>query len=200
MVTLRRGGLLMKSFRYKKILAFGLFALLLGSIALIGSSYFSQSEMPVVKVSGDTIADFSDKRYLVGATDHVFIGKVTSFEGQIDAYLPISQFSIEIIDQIKGNLEKPQIVIGQYGGNDTDENGKEIFVMYKDDPLIKIDKTYVFIANVQDDGSLLIIPEYGNVEVKDIQDQDKLKNEFSEAYKNEKIPEIIQRKIDKGTK
>lgn len=63
----------MKLFK-NKFFSFGLFAVLVGSIVFLGSIYFSESEMYITKVEGDPIADFTDKRNLVGATDHVFIG------------------------------------------------------------------------------------------------------------------------------
>lgn len=185
-----------------KILKSKLFSFTIGTLLLVvavtfGSNYFNETEVSLVEIEGDTIADFTDNRNLVGATEHVFLGKVVSTAGQIETHFPISRYNVEVIEEIKGNFEKDQIVIGQYGGYDTDEEGREVLVKFKDEEFLEVNRTYMFAANEQVDGSILIIPVHGHVKVKDDNEKEKVKNQFLEAYKNEKIPDIIKRKMER---
>jgi hypothetical protein len=61
-------------------------------------------------------ADYGDDRVLVGGSNNVFVGKVIEQVGSTPSDgIPFTQFSVEIIDNIKGKLEGT-VVVNQTGG------------------------------------------------------------------------------------
>lgn len=140
---------------------------------------------------GDPIADFSDKRNLVGTADLVFLGKVNAFVGQSNGSKPISTFYVEVVSSIKGTLADKIVQVQQYGGY-TNESGKKVFHIYEDDPLLQIQQMYVFSAIQQKDGSLLLIPGYGSELVTDGKENGKL-TEYRNAFNAQIIPELKRR-------
>lgn len=188
----------------KKLFIVSFSVLILGGISAFGFSHFSDKKVEadekvrIERIEGDPIADFNDKKILVGSTDYVFIGKVISQKGQINLHLPITQFNVKILKEIKGNFNQDEVVISQYGGYTEDEEGNKILTVFEDDHLLDINKKYMFTANKQKDGNILIIPEYGNVKIKDINHQNVLDKEFEEAYKNQEVPEVIKNRKSKN--
>lgn len=71
----------------------------------------------VVKSHASYVADFSDDRVLMGASQHVFVGKVVKRVGEVTlpGKSPGVQYFIEIIENIKGTL-KGNVLIDQEGG------------------------------------------------------------------------------------
>lgn len=61
-------------------------------------------------------ADFSDDRILVGGSHNVFVGKVVKQSGNEEySGTPSTQFDVEMVKNIKGNL-KGTVVVDQLGG------------------------------------------------------------------------------------
>lgn len=61
-------------------------------------------------------ADFSDDKIFMGASHHVFVGKVIKEAGTKDAGMdPETQFEVEVIHNIKGNLQG-NVIVEQAGG------------------------------------------------------------------------------------
>ena len=81
------------------------------------SHYLQGSKAVIVKgIQVQNIADFSDNRVLVGTSHNVFVGKVLKQIGSKELGIgPETQFEVEVIDNIKGNL-KGIITLNQLGG------------------------------------------------------------------------------------
>lgn len=90
-----------------------------------------------------------DKRKLVGASENVFVGRVLKKVGSkgIPALEPIpgednsspaTQFEVEVINNIKGELEG-KVVVNQHGGDDRDGQ----LTLLEEDPLFELGKVRV---------------------------------------------------------
>ncbi|OGZ16356.1 MAG: hypothetical protein A2494_00535 [Candidatus Lloydbacteria bacterium RIFOXYC12_FULL_46_25] len=89
---------------------------LLGVVML--GIYTSVIKLPIVAQSHYSyVADFSNDRVLIGGSHHVFVGKVVKRMGNVilPGDNPGTQFSVEIIENIKGNLHG-EVLIDQEGG------------------------------------------------------------------------------------
>lgn len=68
----------------------------------------------------DHAFDVTDDRMLVGFADNVFVGRVTKNvgpEGSADPGVPYTLFSVEVLENVEGNLDG-EITVAQAGGYD----------------------------------------------------------------------------------
>ncbi len=127
----------------------------------------SSIENQISYIEGSYSINVDDFRALAGDADYVFSAEVTGIEGYIyknpvmietvtgakRITTPYTDYSIRVIENIKGKLQtKDDIIIQKAGG--ISEDGR-ITVIFERDVLPEIGKTYIFYAYVQDDGSLL---------------------------------------------
>lgn len=150
------------------------------------------------------VADFSDDRILMGSSHNVFVAKVieqTGSEPQADS--PSTQFSVEIIENLKGDLAG-EVTVDQLGGykdgvlylvhNDTvgleDES--------RNSSLLVPGNTYLLATRynpeknqftlITHENGLKLLSEDANLEksqLKEITDKDAKVLSLREAYKNE---------------
>lgn len=105
----------MHNFINKKNLVITVFALTLSALAF--STYFVQSQTPRT-TSFFNIADFSNDRVLVGVAENVFVAKITDhLSDTSDRGVPETQFSGEIVANVKGNLSG-RVIINQFPEDD----------------------------------------------------------------------------------
>jgi hypothetical protein len=127
-----------------------------------------KSEPVVYNISANSAIDTSDKRQTIGDADYVFTTKVIdeiktiykdpilieNENGNVEVSSPYTVYSIEVIDNIKGNLNKnTSIEIEKEGGLSEDGN---VVCLYEDDELLKTDTYYILLGYAQPDGSILI--------------------------------------------
>ncbi|WP_047981748.1 hypothetical protein [Ornithinibacillus contaminans] len=161
-------------------------------------------EEDVIEIGATFMADFDNKQILAGTVDYIFTGKVTQKLGEIDnlAY-PTTQFKVEANNQLQGKLPSKEVTINQYGGHlkeEVDGETIETLYLFEGDPLLETGNEYVFAANKQEDGSILIIPLYGNTKIeKNSISTSEILDEFEEAVKNPIIPEL-QQKVNESKK
>lgn len=104
------------------------------------------------------IADFSNDKELMGATHNVFVGKVVKQISSKDLGVgPETQFSVEIVSNIKGNLSGT-VLVDQFGGykngilyvNGSDPaqqgTGTQSASVTSGDKLLEPGKTYLFAS------------------------------------------------------
>lgn len=84
------------------------------SVVLSGAT---QNTQKVVTIKPSVLFDFSDDRVLMGASQNVFVGKVIKQVGtkSFGATFPETQFLVEIVFNLKGNLSG-EVSINQPGG------------------------------------------------------------------------------------
>lgn len=168
------------------------FALLAGLlIGLIGSGYlfFKWSHAAPQGVSASFVTDFSDDRRLVGFMDHVFLGRVVAQNTTLissDYPLPTTEFTVQVIDSIKGDLSG-EIVVRQDGGLDPTTN--EMVLVYGD-ALLEVNGVYLLATKTCDDGSCQQAGAvYGTIKVEPSSSAPEIVARFEAAFANE-IPYI----------
>ena len=140
--------------------------------------------------------DVSDDRVLVGAAHNVFIGKVVAQTGSkpntppveagdVLGFSPQTQVSVEVLENIKGNLNGT-ITVSQYGGYEEKSDVSQL-VLIEGDKLLEPGKTYLFATRFNDiDGwHTIIVPNYGDIPVKDQIDYNNKRERFKNAFEQE---------------
>lgn len=145
-------------------------------------------------------ADYSinvtDDRELVGAVHNVFIGKVIAQTGtksntpppeagDTPGFSPQTQFSVEILENIKGNLNGI-ITVSQYGGY-KEKEGVNRLALFEGDKLLEPGKTYLFATRFNDiDGwHTIFVPNYGDLPITDQTDYKNKLEKFKKAFTQE---------------
>ncbi|SEN29282.1 hypothetical protein [Lihuaxuella thermophila] len=106
------------------------------------------------------VTDLSDQRKLAGLSHHIFVGKVISQAGTKSlGSLPETQFKVQVLQNIKGNLSGT-IVVNQQGGY---APGSQL-VLVEGDPLLQPGKTYLFATRyLKQENWHTVIPNYGDI-------------------------------------
>lgn len=174
----------------KKILVSGLLIVGILSVGLYINIIQSPTEN---KIYNQFISGLDDDRIMIGASHHVFVAKIIKEIGTKDIGIgPETQFEVEIVNNIKGNL-KGKVIVNQQAG-------------YKDGILyaphgifmIKVGETYLFATRYNEDQNWHTISSHLNgkkliskndnltiVELRDLSENDEKVIKFREAYKNE---------------
>ena len=142
-------------------------------------------------------ADYRDNAILLGASHNVFIGKVLAIASTKDFVgNPATQFSVEVIKNIKGNL-KDTVILNQEGGM---KNG----VMYhiEDSTLLQPGSTYILATRYEPEGDMYTLNPHPNAhkllssdaslsdaELKKLADTDEKTKTLEVAYPKEHLLE-----------
>lgn len=139
-------------------------------------------ENPVIKtVEYSSTFDVSDPNRLVGWADSVFVGKVVEqFGTKSLGGLPETQFKVEVMDTIKGDV-KGTVIVNQQGGYE----GKEL-VLVENDPLLENGKSYLFITKyLKEEKWHTLVPVYGDIEITSESKKLELINKYQKAYQQQ---------------
>jgi len=161
----------------------------------------ADKDIPIKRMHGTFVIDPNNVNEVVGNADFIFVAyinkeKETVYKnpvqmetenGSKEVSTPYTNYSITVIDNIKGNLKKNnEIMIQKYGGLNKEKT--EYFV-FENDELLSIDKYYIISAYAQPDGSLLIAGPNSNLKLdyankSDIMSSSEYKK-YKDAVKNE---------------
>lgn len=153
------------------------------------------AEFRVTSIHPSYPADFSDNSILTGAAHNVFVGKVTMQTGTIDFIgHPATQFEVQIINNIKGNLEG-SITVNQEGGIKND-----ILYLMDNSPLLQPGSTYLLSARYDPEGNFFTLnphpnaskllstnPNLPDAALQALLDNDEKVRTLTAAYPNEKL-------------
>ena len=144
------------------------------------------------QTAGSWSFDHKDIRKVVGASTHIFVGRVVAVVGNKgiptsgpgNEFIPRTQFSVEVLENIKGDLSGT-VTVNQMGGSDVSGT----VVVMKGDTLLEVGETYLLATwHSSDDGWHSIVAEgYGNVKV---EDADKRSREV-ERYRSAIVHQIL---------
>jgi hypothetical protein len=147
----------------------------------------------VINMELDYAFEPSNERQLVGFATNDFVGRVVEkvgaeggpLSGPGDEAVPRTQFSVEVLKNIKGDLSG-QVTVSQTGGYDKAESGE---VRVEGDPLLKPGQEHLFVTSYvrEEDWYALIAQPFGDVRIEDRQQRADLV-EIVEQAREEQIP------------
>lgn len=169
---------MLNQIKTKKTILFLMSAVMLTAGTVFGYNNYIVNSDDIEYVKSSSVTDLSDDRKLVGIAHNIFIGKVISEVGdkKLDV-IPETQFNVQVIENIKGNLNE-NITVNQQGGNEGGKDKK--IVLMENDKMIEPGKVYLFATryNAAEKWHTLI-PAYGDIAL----DNDTKKKESVEKYK-----------------
>ncbi|MFC0475564.1 cell surface protein [Robertmurraya beringensis] len=187
----------MKLFKKQFVLLFILALLIVG---LVGCSE-KEKVMKVAHLHGTFDINVDNVNEVVGDADNVFVGYVDKIEGTEykfpvtvetengtkEVTSPYTNYSITVVDNIKGRLKKNNSIPMQKSGGISEDS--DIYILYEDDSLPEEGKYYIFNTYNQPDGSILISGPNSNI-VLNVTDKSEIVSskeykKYKEAVKNE---------------
>lgn len=157
-------------------------------------------ELPIEYSSASYAYDTTTPEKAMGVADYAFVGKVTgvlrteyrfpatvySEEGEKVAYTPYTVYSVEIVENIKGELVKAKnIEVVQHGGITYD--GKKIELM-EGMKLLNVGEYYILLPYTASDGRMGISCSTSIVPLGQGLETD-IVNKYVKAYENQIVPE-----------
>jgi hypothetical protein len=181
----------------------GRIARLLLALAVVGLGfvvYVVLVERPAGTGSGDVVnveVDYAfeptDERQLVGFATNVFVGRVTGkvgaegapLSGPRDPVMPRTQFSVAVLENIKGDLGG-KVTVSQSGGYDKSV-GREVRI--EGDPLLKPGQELLLVTSCNREGGWYTIAAqpFGTVPIEDERQRTDLVERF-EVAREQQIP------------
>lgn len=157
------------------------FVLLLAAVGILAITVMTKP-LRVVD-AGPFITDFRDDRRLAGGVHDIFVGRVVSKAGNKSLQrLPETQFQVDVLETIKGNLSGT-VVVNQLGGY----RGNQL-VLFEGDKLLEIGKTYLFATrNHPEEDWHTLVSGYGDLLISNEAGRASLTARFRKAV-NEEIP------------
>ena len=146
--------------------------------------------------------DVRDENKLVGFAENVFVGRVLEKTGseafvgpvQEDAdsregpptVIPRTQFSVEVLDNIKGQLENT-VTVSQTGGAIP---GKDGIALLNEDPLLRSGQTVLFTTRFDEKEGRhqITTSNYGDVRIGGAEERARVVERFETARKNQVDP------------
>lgn len=151
-----------------------LLAIVLMVLVLIG--YVAGVTKKGTEALVDFATDISDMQSVVDSVNCIFVGVVKESDTLIFDYDGKSEFKVQVVKNIKGELPT-ETTVYKYGGHFI--NGNEVIVKVDDEsytPMPEVGKQYLFLAFEQESGEVIIADYYGNIDYTN----------------NEKVSEILQ--------
>lgn len=162
-------------------------------------------KLPIQTVTDPVfVTDFSNDQMLMGATHNVFVGKVLAQVSTKERGIgPETQFSVEVISNIKGNLTGT-VLVNQEGGY---KNGILVLAessgIQHGDPLLIPGKTYLFASRYSSEQNWYTLVSHSNArkvlsidksmnheQLRLLAEKDPRVRQLQEAYKNEILVDV----------
>lgn len=141
----------------------------------------------VVNVVVDYALEPTDERQLVGFATNVFVGRVVEkvgaegapLSGPGDQVMPRTQFSVAVLENIKGDLSG-EVTVSQTGGYDGSEDRR---VRVKGDPLLQPGQQRLFVTSYdgQEDWYTIVAQPFGDVRIESESQRMDLVEKFERA-------------------
>ncbi len=195
-------------------IALGIAVLLIG-IGMANDSFLKTSRDDGVRFLGTAsiyaseVGWATDERFVVGAADDVFVGRVIRTEDKVTSTttssppVPESQFSVEVVENVKGDLDGT-VTVNQSGGiveYSADRNYPEEDIqkgervrqlsLVNGIPLFEPGQKYLFVTTYDDknDWHELVTSSLAKLEVEDREQRDMLVSNFEDAKQEQVDPE-----------
>ena len=120
--------------------------------------------LPVIYGHSWAAIDYDNPRATVGDADYVFVGEikgVVKTEYLWESKTPYTNYEVEVLMNIKGELVLEKIVVRKLGGIAIDQ--KNYYISEEGDFLPLVGDKLIFVAYAQTDGSLLVSGRNSNI-------------------------------------
>jgi hypothetical protein len=191
------------------VLAVSVLVLVAIQIGVVSSGHTPKAETPVGIAQASYNFNVADERLLVGSADNVFVGRVVEVKDNLstsgpseDPPLAQSQFAVEVLENIKGQLVGT-VTINQGGGyveyhadRDYPEDGvhkgervRQLILIDKD-PLLEPGQQYMFVTAYDQKAGWheLAASVAGDIKIKDNAQRKALVERFKEAKRDQVDP------------
>lgn len=146
----------------------------------------SQKELPIQYVSGMNVINIKNPMEVVGFGDYVFVARIDeeiknvhSSAEDLDPGIPMTTYSITVIDNLKGKIKKnTPVELSKIGGISSSSN---MVTLLEGDTMLEEDKYYILVAAGNDDGSIVQAAATGAVKL-DVTSEKEIVS--SQAYKD----------------
>ena len=146
----------------------------------------SQKELPIQYVSGMNVINIKNPKEVVGFGDYVFVARVDeeiknvhSSAEDLDPGIPMTTYSITVIDNLKGKIKKnTPVELSKIGGISSSSN---MVTLLEGDTMLEEDKYYILVAAGNHDGSIVQAAATGAVKL-DVTSEEEIVS--SQAYKD----------------
>lgn len=146
----------------------------------------SQKELPIQYVSGMNVINIKNPKEVVGFGDYVFVARIDeeiknvhSSAEDLDPGIPMTTYSITVIDNLKGKIKKnTPVELSKIGGISSSSN---MVTLLEGDTMLEEDKYYILVAAGNDDGSIVQAAATGAVKL-DVTSEEEIVS--SQAYKD----------------
>ena len=152
-------------------------------------------EVPVRIAEGSAPWEFGDERKLAFVSTNIFIGRVVEQVGGQDIpsdggeSWPRTQFSVQVLQNIKGQLAGT-VIVDQDGGYYRTAQGVEL-ILIDGDPLLEPGQTYLFAvepSTLNESWYAIAGEGYGDVPIRDAQQRQALVEKWQKAKANQVNP------------
>jgi len=146
----------------------------------------SQKELPIQYVSGMNVINIKNSMEVVGFGDYVFVARIDeeiknvhSSAEDLDPGIPMTTYSITVIDNLKGKIKKnTPVELSKIGGISSSSN---MVTLLEGDTMLEEDKYYILVAAGNHDGSIVQAAATGAVKL-DVTSEEEIVS--SQAYKD----------------
>ena len=131
-------------------------------ISLFATQYLMkpQKDLPIQYVSGMNVINIENPKEVVGYGDYVFVARIDeeiknvhSSAEDLDPGIPMTTYSITVIDNLKGKIKKnTPIKFSKIGGISSSSN---MVTLLEGDTMLEEDKYYILVAAGNHDGSII---------------------------------------------
>lgn len=169
----------------------------------------SKNDITTSYLKGSFVVDVNSPAEVIGDADYVFVATVNDLvgteykdpvsmeteTGSKEVATPYTNYKVIVTDNIKGELQKnTEIELQKFDGL---SSSKDQYLVFEDDVLPQVGKTYIFVAYAQDDGSLLVSGPNSNILLNPkTKSGEKLLSEYEEAYESQ-IETTRERSVSK---
>lgn len=145
-----------------------------------------QKEVPIQYISGMNVINIEDPKEVVGFGDYVFVARideeirnVNSSAEDLDPGIPMTTYSITVLDNLKGKIKKnTPIEFSKIGGISSSSN---MLTLLEGDVMLEEDQYYILVAAGNDDGTMVQAAATGAVKL-DVTSEGEIVS--SQAYKD----------------
>lgn len=143
-------------------------------------------ELSIQYVSGMNVINIENPKEVVGYGDYVFVARIDeeiknvhSSAEDLDPGIPMTTYSITVVDNLKGKVKKnTPIEFSKIGGISSSSN---MVTLLEGDIILEEDQYYILVAAGNDDGSMIQAAATGAVKL-DVTSEEEIVS--SQAYKD----------------